>query len=71
MELHDFILRGGPQEFLLTPRTDDAKEWFSLHIEEDTEILDHGVLVLPVYLDDILTDVDDDGLSVQDEATHP
>jgi hypothetical protein len=70
MEMHDFILHGGPKEFVFTPRTDDAKDWFSQHIEADADSLSHGVIVLRNYLDDLLGDVDDDGLSVQDEATY-
>jgi hypothetical protein len=64
----DFILHGGPEDFLLTPLTDGAKRWVLLHSEDDAKRLGFSVLILRDHLDGILQRIVDDGLAVEDEA---
>jgi len=64
----DFILHGGPQDFLLTPLTDNAQGWALLHSEDNGRRLGRSVLVLRDNLDVVLEGIDDEGLTVEDKT---
>ena len=64
----DFILHGGPQDFLLTALTDDAMCWAILNSERNARRIGRSVFIVRDYLDGVLKEIKDDGLTVEDEA---
>lgn len=59
----DFTLHGSGTLYLLTPLTDDAREWVKLHIPEDAQRLGRGIAIEWRYVDDIMVGIEADGLT--------
>jgi hypothetical protein len=63
--MDDFTLHRSGTLYLLTPNTQDAKDWVKLHIPEDAQYLGKSLAIEGLsYLVPILQGIDDDGLTV-------
>lgn len=60
----DFVVSGGGSIYLLTPLTDNAKQWVDEHLPADRQTLGNGIAVEHRYIEEIVQGAQRDGLKV-------
>ena len=61
----DFTLYDGGSVFLLTPRSDEAKDWVKENLPDDVLILGQGIAVENRYIRDIMDGLTSEGLTIR------
>ena len=61
----DFSLYDGGSVFLLTPISDEAKDWAKEHLPEDTRTFGRGFAVEHRYIKDIVDGMTSEGLTIR------
>ncbi len=61
----DFRVSGGGTVYLLVPLTSAAHEWIDAHVGDDAQTLGDSVAVEHRYIEDIVSGIRSDGLTVE------
>ena len=61
----DFSLYDSGSILLLTPMSDEAKDWVKEHLPEDIRTFGRGFAVEPRYMNDIMDGLTSEGLTIR------
>lgn len=64
--MRDFFIANHGSVVILTPMTDNAREWVDERIPVDALGFGRGICIEPRYLDDIIDGITGDGLTIGD-----